>query len=78
MTVFTVIHEDRHVDVGVTVFHTEAGARKYAKETALECERFGDPIDETIPPGAVGEWLYCAKYGPEGDGLRVEQKEVQP
>lgn len=70
MTIYLVIHEDRHVDVAVYPHRTEAAAIAHAKEIA---NSYDDATDEQ-----VAEWLFACRLSEESDYVHVVAAEMLP
>jgi hypothetical protein len=79
--VFVVIWEDRHTDVGVRVYRDKEEAINRARLDAHRmASRGGEDgmVEETLTEEMRSDgWLYRGVYGPEGDGLRVMEREVE-
>lgn len=71
MDLYIAVLHDRHIDDVIRVFSTEEKAREQCKawlDYERQHGRSEDDIDEDPVPG----WLYRARYGPEGDSVRIE------
>lgn len=68
MTVYLVIHEDRHTDVSVEVFTSQADAVENAEAIASDYD------NAVVEP--VEGWIYNARLSDEGDYVSVREVEV--
>lgn len=73
--VYSVLHHDRHADDEITVFSTREKAMAHAKSLLQDFCRFPEDFRE-LPPHPGLSWIYSAIYSCEGDGVRVEMREV--
>lgn len=65
---------DRHIDEVVRVFDTKDKAIKFCKDfipDGYDCENV-----ELIESMKREKWIYCARYGCEGDSVRVEERVI--
>ncbi len=77
-TVYVVVHEDRHTDVGVTVFAAADAAIAYARDQARECARDPEDIEEELNGAMRADgWLYYCRYSSESDSIRVVERSIQ-
>lgn len=73
MKIYIALIEDRHIDVEVKLFLDLGVAIQYAKDKAQEYS--SDPLNmEDIE---TEDWLFCRRYGCEGDFVRVVEAELQ-
>jgi len=72
MTVYVVLIEDRHSDVGVEIFLDASRAIEYAENIALEYSSYPDDIEVVKSEGR----LYHAIYAGDSDAVTVISKEV--
>ncbi len=75
---FVVIHEDRHNDVAVTLFKHRANAIAHADKVVDQCSLPKDWVVENMELTMAmrsSNWIYLLNYGPEGDSVRVVEKE---
>lgn len=69
--VWLVIQEDRHADMEVTPFASEAAAVEYAEQTAASFPTDHDPEDMVLTSDMRRQgWVYYYTYG-ESDSIRV-------
>lgn len=69
MTIYVVLHEDRHCDLEIHLFDTLSSAIDKAKDIATG---YDDSVQEPIKG-----WHYHASLTEEGDSVRVTEHEVQ-
>lgn len=70
--VFVAVVDDRHSDTEPYVFATAEQAIAYAKGWAQGAAHYPGDYEESHVP----EWLFYARYSPEGDKVWVVEKEL--
>jgi len=77
-SIYLVIIEDRHCDVGVIPFYDKEDAIVYARKEARQYCRHIDDLDETLSPfAAKAGYIYTATYSCEGDGIAVREETIR-
>jgi len=70
MEIYIAICLDRHIDEDIHVFTTPENAIAYAKDQIPD--RYEIDEQELTEEMKREGWIYYAKYGTEGDSVRVE------
>lgn len=71
MTIYLALCDDRHCDMTIRPFRTEAAARAQCDAWLADLPEYTKPHEKATFPG----WLYYVGYG-NGDSVRVEAQEL--
>jgi len=75
--VYVLIHEDRHIDVGVRVFTRLTDAVTaldlVVKNNRRDDTDYSDDAPDTLP----SDWKYYVLYSCEGDSVRIVEREIE-
>ena len=73
MTIYLVIHEDRHVDVEVTPYQDRDAALSAARDLLAAYDGVESPL---TPAMSDDRWIFFGTYSTEEDCIRVIEREV--